>query len=144
MSYLISGISGEEFEFLANALCGNSFDVMRIDAATFIRTLTEHLANISTTDVISSERSSISQAEVKRRCEAHNRVATDLCVSLCRTVARMSAGDLALLAALVLGCNIQRNANHLETSLGIAWEEEVFLASGAEDVVDQSSMINAA
>jgi hypothetical protein len=68
-------------------------------------------------------------------------------MSVCRSVSRLDDDELSVLVAFAQGANIQRNANFLETSLGIAWDEEVHLSrqnsapfsGGAEEVFSRVS-----
>lgn len=128
-------ISGKEFEFLVDALNGQTFGPENLNPKWIINALSEHLEDVHITDVIAAETVGMSPKAVKRRCNIANHAASHLYVWLRQKVLAMSAEEIALLAALVLGCNIQRSANFLETSLGIAWEEEVYLSEPDDDVI---------
>lgn len=126
-------ISGKEFEFLVIALSRKLFDATDMDQACVMNALTEHLANVSFTDVISAETVGTMYSEVKRICDFTNQAANDLCVGLCRTISRMSREEVSLLVAVVMGCNLQRYANCFDTSLERAWGDEISLPGSIFD-----------
>lgn len=127
-------ISGEEFEFLAEAFYSYAIEFEFVERATAIKVMVEHLANISVTDVISSDSVGITPEGIKLRCDERNRALTATCMSACHAVSKMDDADVKLLVALAMGVNVQRSANFYGITLGVSWEEEAYLSESDNEI----------